>query len=76
MRPLTLKSTKKPKQYKADIKLTPMPKCCTECPFYYMPENEDTWYERWNCYLIDIKDNFGIAVNRHKDCPLGEGMNK
>ena len=72
MKPLILKSIKKSKEYKADIKLTPMPKCCTECPFYYMPEPEDegSWYERWDCFLIDIKDHFGIAINRYKDCPL------
>ena len=72
MKPLTLKSIKKSKEYKADIKLTPMPKCCTECPFYYMPEPEDegSWYERWDCYLVDIKDGFGIAINRYKNCPL------
>ena len=72
MKSLTLKSTKEIKEYKADIKLTPMPKCCSQCPFYYMLNSQDegSWYETWNCYLIDIKDNFGVYVDRYKDCPL------
>lgn len=71
-KPLILKSIKEPNTYKASIKLEPMPKNCYECPFFYMPEPEykDTWYERWDCYLVNIKDNYGIAVNRYKDCPL------
>ena len=71
---LTLESKKKSakKKYKADIKLTPIPKCCTECPFFYMPnpELEGTWYEDWECYLVQIKDCTGIALTRYKDCPL------
>ena len=36
--------------------------------------DEDTWYETWNCYLIDIEDNAGIYFNRYKDCPLEQNI--
>ena len=60
------------KTCKVEIKIDPMPKNCHECPMYHMPnpENEGTWYEHWDCYLKPIENDYGIAVDRYKDCPL------
>lgn len=69
---MKLTSIKINKSYNADIKLNPMPKNCYECPFFHQPnpDDEDTWYEHWDCYLCTINDCTGIALERYKDCPL------
>jgi len=67
-----LYSNKSDDKYNVSIKLNPLPKSCCQCPFYYMPspEDEHTWFEHWTCFLGGIKDEYGIALNRSKDCPL------
>ena len=63
---------------KIEITMTPLPKNCKECPFYYLvnPDEEGTWYEFWRCFLGVTRtdeDYIGIALKRHKNCPLKEG---
>ena len=58
--------------------MTPLPENCRECPFYYLvnPDEKDTWYELWRCFLGVIRtdeDYNGIALKRHRNCPLKEG---
>lgn len=69
---ITLSAKKTKKAYKAKISLNPMPSNCYECPFYHMPNpnDDDTWYEYWDCYLKHIDDMTGIALNRPKCCPI------
>ena len=56
----------------ANITLTPIPKSCYDCPFYYMPnpDEENTWYEYWDCFLKPLDNQYGVALERHKNCPL------
>ena len=58
---LVMSAQKKAKNYKAQITLNPIPNNCYECPFYYMPDpnDEDSWYEYWDCYLQHIDDITG-----------------
>lgn len=56
----------------ASITLNPTPNNCYECPFFYMPnpDEEDTWYEHWDCFLKSRTNFFGVALERPADCPL------
>lgn len=52
-----------------EVKISPLPRNCMECPFYqvmYDLEDED----RFDCILRPIENNFGIAVCRYKNCSL------
>lgn len=61
------------KSYKATVKLDPLPENCYECPFYYAPNPDDAGWAGLvfkTCFLVNIEDSKGIALERYKDCPL------
>lgn len=63
-------SNRKEKEYKATVKLDPMPGNCYDCPFFYRVDDEEGYYEHWNCFLEWHYDSFGVALGRHRNCPL------
>lgn len=60
------------KQYTVNIHIHPMPNNCYECPFYYLITHDDGEFH--TCFLITMEDSRGIALERHKDCPLNRQM--
>ena len=60
------------KNYKIKVKIDPMPNSCYECPFFHNVDGEIGWYEHWNCFLHPNEDSWGVALERHRDCPLEE----
>ena len=56
--------------YKIKITMAPLPRNCTECPFYY-DEWEDCMTGTTDCVLLPYQMNIrGCALERSVDCPL------
>lgn len=59
--------------YDVNITIFPLPRNCTECPFFY-----ETWKDCIEgdayCTLAPVS-LWGCAIERPKECPLIEGKN-
>jgi len=62
----------KAKGKEIQVKVSPMPKSCQECPFWYQPEpgDEGTCEEHWTCFLRLPEDYTGVYEHRASGCPL------
>ena len=67
-----VKAKRAGKVFTVSVKVDPMPQNCYECPFFYNIDGEMGWEEHWNCFLGFNEDCWGIALNRHVNCPLEE----
>ena len=52
------------------VKVSPMPKSCQECPFWYQPEPGDVSDNHWTCFLRLPEDYTGVYEHRASGCPL------
>lgn len=59
----------KAKGKEIQVKVSPMPKSCQECPFWYQPEPDDP-DDHWTCFLRLPDEYTGVYEHRAAGCPL------